>query len=82
MGRSPTAREASLPTSSVKGQTAALFLEGATVAVPSPTHSKPTAPFQNTNAGLQGIVGPFIAVTRPLQKQDDGVFMSTIAARR
>lgn len=30
MGRSPTAREAVLPASSVKDQTAALFLEGAT----------------------------------------------------
>ena len=32
MGRSPTAREASLPASSVKDQNAALFLEGAAVA--------------------------------------------------
>lgn len=32
MGRSPTAREASLPASSVKDQIAALFLEGAAVA--------------------------------------------------
>ena len=33
MGRSPTAREASLPASNVKDQTVALFLEGATAGV-------------------------------------------------
>ena len=44
MGRSPTAREASLPASSVKDQTAALFLEGAAAAGPQGTSELAESP--------------------------------------
>tara|TARA_R110000851_G_scaffold333000_1_gene510741 strand:- start:501 stop:617 length:117 start_codon:yes stop_codon:yes gene_type:complete len=37
---------------------------------------------ENINGGLQGIAGRTISAEYPPERQDDGEFMSTIAARR